>query len=243
MSLSHLYFTQLPDIRNSWPESQPWHPQLRSLLLSDTEKNPISSYLVNPRIDLTHLRSLAATTQSREIIQVTSRALEHLQLRYLRTHHVEDLSNALGANLRSVHFFINVSLFTCMDEFFRACPHDCRLETITFHGSVRRIRRSSSISDLNDTIESALVHLHSLKIVEIRLCPVRGSQLSDQNVIVRGTLTSLERRGILRVTERGKELLFVNVFALTRIQDHLMCTMTGNSEYSILRHDPICFTL
>ncbi|KAJ6588074.1 hypothetical protein B0H19DRAFT_1366790 [Mycena capillaripes] len=203
MSLSRLYFTQSADL-NLWPESRPWRPQLRSLLLSDAGGVSISSYLVNPCFDLTHVRSLTAATKNtgwKKLIQATSSALEHLRLGYLRTHHVEDLSNVLGANLRSVHFSSTGSLFSWMDKFFRACPRDSRLETITFQGPVKS---SSSLSDLNDTIESALIHLKSLKTVEIRLWIMGHQQLplSEWTAVVRGTLTSLERRGILRLIER-----------------------------------------
>jgi hypothetical protein len=85
MSLSRLYFTQRAQ-RDMWPESQPWRPQLRSLLIADNCDN-FSPSLVNPRIDLTHVRSLTLAMNLPErrekVLQATksgSGGVEHLRL-------------------------------------------------------------------------------------------------------------------------------------------------------------------
>lgn len=86
MSLSRLYFTQRWDQRELWPESRPWRPQLRSLLVADTQGDVFVRYIVNPRIDLTHVSALTISTDAAEcrnkIIQVTSGGVKHLRLWY-----------------------------------------------------------------------------------------------------------------------------------------------------------------
>ncbi|KAJ6572311.1 hypothetical protein B0H19DRAFT_681672 [Mycena capillaripes] len=59
LSLSRFYFTQPAHQHESWPESQPWRPQLRSLLISDFQSRDFCRHLVNPRMDLTAVRSLS----------------------------------------------------------------------------------------------------------------------------------------------------------------------------------------
>jgi hypothetical protein len=90
MSLSRLYFTQRAQ-RDMWPESQPWRPQLRSLLIADNCDN-FSPSLVNPRIDLTHVRSLTLAMNLPErrekVLQATksgSGGVEHLRLWWMES--------------------------------------------------------------------------------------------------------------------------------------------------------------
>ncbi|KAJ6552255.1 hypothetical protein DFH09DRAFT_598051 [Mycena vulgaris] len=89
LSLSRVYFTQRWDQRKPWPDSDPWRPQLRSLLISDSSGDSFSPYLSNPRIDLARVKSLCVVTAQAEwrdkiVSQTTaSGALEHLRLWYL----------------------------------------------------------------------------------------------------------------------------------------------------------------
>lgn len=82
-----MYFTKRWDEHDPWPESQPWHPQLRSLLHSEISGDSFGRYLINPRIDLSRLSSLTLVTDSIEwrekIMQATklgSGGVEHLRL-------------------------------------------------------------------------------------------------------------------------------------------------------------------
>jgi hypothetical protein len=87
LSLSRVYYTQRWDQRDPWPESQPWHPRLQSLLASDISGDPICRQLISPRIDLTGITSLTIATEandSREpIIRAANSTVEHLKLRYI----------------------------------------------------------------------------------------------------------------------------------------------------------------
>jgi hypothetical protein len=90
MSLSRLYFTQRAQ-RDMWPESQAWRPQLRSLLIAENCDTFCLS-LVNPRIDLTHVRSLTLVMDSPEqrekVLQATksgSGGVEHLRLWWMES--------------------------------------------------------------------------------------------------------------------------------------------------------------
>ncbi|KAF8206413.1 hypothetical protein K438DRAFT_1817158 [Mycena galopus ATCC 62051] len=89
ISLSRLYFTQRrQDQLERWPESQPWRPQLRSLLAHDFDNLPFCHYLVNPQIHLANVRSLTLSTNYSDtvntIIQGTklecSGGVEHLRV-------------------------------------------------------------------------------------------------------------------------------------------------------------------
>ncbi|KAJ7868606.1 hypothetical protein B0H14DRAFT_312050 [Mycena olivaceomarginata] len=85
MSLSRLYFTQAE--HEPWPESQLWRPKLRSLVLN-LSSTDFCQYLVNPQIDLTHVRTLRLATpspeQRKKMVLATSlrrsRGVEHLGL-------------------------------------------------------------------------------------------------------------------------------------------------------------------
>jgi hypothetical protein len=85
LSLSRLYFTQHWSRHERWPESQLWHPKLRSLLVNDFYTGGFSQYFVHPQIDLTSVRTLTVATHLRkQIIRATNRGLpggvEHLSL-------------------------------------------------------------------------------------------------------------------------------------------------------------------
>jgi hypothetical protein len=88
LSLSRLYFTQRWDWLEGWPESQPWHPQLRSLLVSETQSASFCRHLVNSRIDLAHVTSLTLVTNSidsrQKIMEANSGGAEHLRLWFMQ---------------------------------------------------------------------------------------------------------------------------------------------------------------
>ncbi|KAJ6572302.1 hypothetical protein B0H19DRAFT_1256195 [Mycena capillaripes] len=133
LALSRLYFTQQRDQHEPWPESQPWRPQLQSLLLSDNGWDDLCSILVNPRIDLTAVVSLTIITESSEwrnkIIQATkggSGGVEHLRLWHIWSDWDWEF---LSPNLRSIHFYSH-SVFRLLNAFLKACPHDMRIELI-----------------------------------------------------------------------------------------------------------------
>ncbi|KAJ6572173.1 hypothetical protein B0H19DRAFT_679218 [Mycena capillaripes] len=88
MSLSRAHFTQPDHQYAPWPESQPWRPQLRSLLITDFKRRTFCRYLVNPRIDLTAVRSLSVAVYPTELewrdrlvlaTMNTSGGVEHLR--------------------------------------------------------------------------------------------------------------------------------------------------------------------
>ncbi|KAJ6588098.1 hypothetical protein B0H19DRAFT_1097971 [Mycena capillaripes] len=200
MSLSRVYFTMGPHLHDPWPESHPWRPKLRSLLLSELSSDSFGQHLINPCIDLTQVRSLALETDSSEwrekLIHTTNNNVEHLRLGY-----IEDplrWGHTLGANLRSIQIS-GFSIFSLMDSVFKSC-HDTRLESIIFDGYPSDVGMWDSPS-LDATIELAVVHLRCLKMVEVRalVSSSRASFLlwSDK---VRSALPSLVRRDMLQVT-------------------------------------------
>ncbi|KAJ7863801.1 hypothetical protein B0H14DRAFT_462298 [Mycena olivaceomarginata] len=87
MSLSRLYCTQ----QEPWPESRIWRPTLRSLLLNDLHADPFSQYVLNPRIDLASVGTLALTTYSDQWKSITMPTTnlrpgvdpEHLRLNFM----------------------------------------------------------------------------------------------------------------------------------------------------------------
>ncbi|KAJ7802544.1 hypothetical protein B0H14DRAFT_2891940 [Mycena olivaceomarginata] len=131
MSLSRVYLRQ----RVGWPKSSPWHPRLRSLLLSDVRGHPFYRYLLNPQIDLSHVNSLTVTSDSQfPAKEKLLRAALHSE----RSPGNDFPKSILGANLRSIHFFSPLPFMT-MAEFFDAfCLHDSRLESIIFQGTEGR---------------------------------------------------------------------------------------------------------
>ncbi|KAJ6588096.1 hypothetical protein B0H19DRAFT_1057349 [Mycena capillaripes] len=204
MSLSRLYFTQRWDQRDPWPESQPWRPQLRSLLVSEISSDSFCRYLINVEIDLAHVSSLTVATDSIEwrekLMQATNSGVEHLRLRYLQAPWIGDsIKSVFGANLRSIHFF-TVSTFRLMDALFKYCPHDTRLEFITFEGPENE---DVILDSLNATIDVAIVYLPTLTMVEVRayLWSDLETPFPAWSAAVISSLPSLVRRGMLTVTE------------------------------------------
>ncbi|KAJ6569883.1 hypothetical protein DFH09DRAFT_1080616, partial [Mycena vulgaris] len=171
-SLSRVYFTQQWDQRKPWPDSDPWRPQLRSLLVSDSSGDSISLYLSNPRIDLARVKSLCVVTASTEWmdkIVTGSGAVEHLRLIYPSEPWAQPASIELifSPNLRSIHLLTS-RIFQLLSALFTACPHDSRLETITIEGPIQSGVHVFRWDQLNDTIDEFAVHLSSLKMVEIK---------------------------------------------------------------------------
>ncbi|KAJ7753886.1 hypothetical protein B0H14DRAFT_3896546 [Mycena olivaceomarginata] len=201
MSLSRVYLRQ----RVGWPKSSPWHPRLRSLLLSDVRGHPFYRYLLNPQIDLSHVNSLTVTSDSQfPAKEKLLRAALHSEVEHLRLGHPQRSpvgndfpKSILGANLRSIHFFSPLPFMT-MAEFFDAfCLHDSRLESIIFQGTEGR----DPVFDgplLNATIRSALIHFPCLETVEIWMSVWFISEWSD---VIRAALPSLVERGFLRMIE------------------------------------------
>jgi hypothetical protein len=81
LALSRVHFEKA----DPWPASKPWHPQLRSLLVSDMGNiHSLCQHLINPSIDLDHVSSLTITTTSgwmEKLIQASSH-VENLRLVY-----------------------------------------------------------------------------------------------------------------------------------------------------------------
>jgi hypothetical protein len=115
-----LYFTQ--DEHELWPESQLWRPKLRSLLLN-TFSTDLCQYLVNPQIDLTHVRTLRLATpsleQRKKMVLATklqlSRGVEHLGLffaykfermlcEYSPTYTGSTMNQNFGSESRPLHY-------------------------------------------------------------------------------------------------------------------------------------------
>jgi hypothetical protein len=89
MSLSRVFFTQLGSRHEPWLGSQLWRPKLRSLFNNSLNTTTdLCRYLVNPQIDLTHVRTLTLSTaypeRRNKIVHATglrlSRGVEHLGL-------------------------------------------------------------------------------------------------------------------------------------------------------------------
>ncbi|KAJ6572290.1 hypothetical protein B0H19DRAFT_681313 [Mycena capillaripes] len=205
LALSRFYFTQQWDQREPWPESQPWRPQLQSLLVADVQSDNFCCYLVNPRIDLTAVASLTVVTDSSEwrdkIIQATrsgSGGVQHLRIWYMRMDWSHEL---LSSNLRSIHFFSR-SIFWLLNALLKACPHDMCIELIVLETNGRMYNPVKP--ELEATIESAAARLRFLKTVEFKAILIESTRFHtfDQwETAVRAAVPSLVRRGMLRVTE------------------------------------------
>ncbi|KAJ7366250.1 hypothetical protein DFH08DRAFT_1071810 [Mycena albidolilacea] len=198
LSLSRVYFTQ----RDPWPESQPWHPQLQSLLVSDIPSHPLCRYLLHPRIDLTHVTSVTIATEEEEwrekMVQAIASSATRLHLYCPR---FRTVTNFFTPTLSSVHFFTK-DMAAFMFAVFAECPQSSLLEKMVFEGpnTLLPVR-------LRDTIESGVVHLSALKTIELR---AYLREYSDQSfdqwaAEVQSFLPSLVGRGLLTVTqiERG----------------------------------------
>ncbi|KAF7342505.1 hypothetical protein MVEN_01840400 [Mycena venus] len=203
LSLSQVDFSQ-QDQPEPWPESQPWRPRLRSLLVADLryESDPFIRYLVHPQIDLSAVKSLTIAAESKEskdkILQATkvgSGGVEHLRVQWnqppdINQHH-------FGANLRSIHFH-TISLFRLLEAFFRACPHDSGVQHVTFEGYGH--------PECDDAgIEATVAHLQFLDMVHIMgKTTGRFGTFSAWTEAARAAVPSLVRRGKLRMTKSDR---------------------------------------
>ncbi|KAJ7349973.1 hypothetical protein DFH08DRAFT_807297 [Mycena albidolilacea] len=218
LSLSRVYYTQRWDQRDPWPESQPWHPRLQSLLASDISGDPICRQLISPRIDLTCITSLTIATEandSREtIIRAANSTVEHLKLRYISGKVLRslkefcsnlpsgagDFKSIIGPNLRSLHLL--TTTFHSMDALFKSCPHDARLESVVFEGPLS----GTCAPSVNATVDAALVHFRFLKKVEVRRYLFYDSEpFSTWSAEILASLPSLVQRSILAPTEVSVE--------------------------------------
>ncbi|KAJ7306753.1 hypothetical protein DFH08DRAFT_513675 [Mycena albidolilacea] len=203
MSLSRLYFTQ----QEPWPESRIWRPTLRSLLLNDIHADSFSQYLLNPRIDLASIGTLALTTYSDQWENITMPTTnlrpgvdpEHLRLNLMcyRT----DLSpDVFGTNLRCIHVFSYV-LVEQLGIVLKACPRDSGLEHIILDGPAD-MHRIPKDPEFYAAIDATLDHLRALETIEFRSV-IRNlyPTLAPWEAAVQAAFPSLVRRGVLRVTE------------------------------------------
>ncbi|KAJ7111339.1 hypothetical protein C8R44DRAFT_257652 [Mycena epipterygia] len=202
LSLSRVYFTQRQDEHKPWPQSQPWRPQLRSILVSDFPGKPLSCYLINHQMDLTHLRSLRLTTTQwrSEILQVIkSSRVEHLKLCGLHLHVYRPVIPLISPQLRSIHFF-TLQTFPFLAALYQECSHDTRLETIIFEGLAQQ---PNSDQALDLIVESTVAQLRHFQRVEIKACIRVPSHttFSAWSAAVRSSLPSLVSRGMLTLTE------------------------------------------
>ncbi|KAJ7111342.1 hypothetical protein C8R44DRAFT_883155 [Mycena epipterygia] len=201
LSLSHVWFTQPHDEHKPWPQSQPWRPQLQSILVADTIGHSFCGCMLNPQIDLTRLRSLTLVTKTRELedemLQVAnSSGVEHL--RVWRTDISYSLTPLFGAHLRSIHIF-TAEIFTLLAVLFKACPHDTHIETFILEGPVDL---PHSEQGLDISVDATVVQLRHFERVEIKVnIHVAFTSFSAWSAVVRSSLPSLVKRGMLTLTE------------------------------------------
>ncbi|KAJ6569841.1 hypothetical protein DFH09DRAFT_1362987 [Mycena vulgaris] len=202
LSLSRVHFTQQWDELKPWPDSDPWRPQLRSLLVSDSSGETFSPCLLNPRIDLAHVKSLCAVTEWRDKIVSQTTAVEHLRLCYLSGPWApESIALIFSPNLRSIHLF-TITIFQLLSALFTAYPHNSRLETIIIEGPVQSRVNFFRWDRLDRTIDQLVVHLSSLKMVEIKVFVGQGRPpFSEWSGAMWSLLPSLVQRGMLTLTE------------------------------------------
>ncbi|KAJ7111327.1 hypothetical protein C8R44DRAFT_742450 [Mycena epipterygia] len=167
MSVSRIHFTQRLDEHKPWPQSQPWRPQLRSILISDFHGQPLFRYLINHQMDLTRLRSLRLTTKEwrSEIPQVIkSSRVEHLKFWYLHKNVHRPFPPVISAHLRSIHLF-TVKTFSLLAALLQQCSRDALLETIVLEGPAQQ---PNSVNALDLIIDSTLAQLRHFQRVEIK---------------------------------------------------------------------------
>ncbi|KAJ6572301.1 hypothetical protein B0H19DRAFT_1256194 [Mycena capillaripes] len=203
LSLSRVHFTQRWDQRDSWPESQVWAPRLRYLLVSDLRGDTFCRYLVNPRIDLTAVRSLKVVTDLSEwrgkLIQATKAGVEHLRLwSTTGASYFPQSAQKLWARIYAPSTSTPSRSSDCSAHSSRP-PRDTRLEYITFEGYAR-IPMPGPF-EFDAAIDSTVAQLRFLKMVEIATQTVHFDSFYEYASAVRATLPSLEGRGMLRVTE------------------------------------------
>ncbi|KAJ7863832.1 hypothetical protein B0H14DRAFT_3443937 [Mycena olivaceomarginata] len=212
MSLSRVFFAQRGSRHEPWPGSQLWRPKLRSLFLNSLGTNTdLSRYLVNPQIDLTHVRTLTLSTaypeRRNKIVHATglplSRGVEHLGLWLAYKPHtsISDLSPDLfTTNLRSIHFFSN-SIVALLDVFVKACPHDSRLEYVTLDNFSDTLQ-PTKVPELYTAINTTVDHLPALKTIEMRWIMSNPSDVFPQwEADVHAAFSSLMQRGMVCITK------------------------------------------
>ncbi|KAJ6569863.1 hypothetical protein DFH09DRAFT_1362997 [Mycena vulgaris] len=183
LSLSRVHFTQQWNEFKPWPDSDPWRPQLRSLLVSDSSGDNFSPYLSNPRIDLARVKSLCAVTEWRDKIVSQTTAVEHLRLCYLSAPWPpKSIALIFSPNLRSIHLF-TITIFHLLSALFTACPHDSRLETIIIEGPVQSRVKFFRWDRLDHTIDQL------------------ATPFSEWSGAMWSLLPSLVQRGMLTLTE------------------------------------------
>ncbi|KAJ6455472.1 hypothetical protein C8R45DRAFT_944116 [Mycena sanguinolenta] len=184
MSLSHLYFR--PEDRSEpWPESQLWRSQLQSLL-----------------IHLGHVRTLTVAAHSTEINKIVRAAKYVERLRVFLPFGVWT-SEFLGTNLHSC---------TCpsVDRYWRCWVPCSKLVRPILASSISNLRAAGKIQDFSShaefaTINTTLDQLCDLKTIE--LCRLNSKYWNTTDTFaqweaaVQAALPSLERRGMLRITE------------------------------------------
>ncbi|KAF7367303.1 hypothetical protein MSAN_00792400 [Mycena sanguinolenta] len=204
LSISRVYFTQVWSERTSWPESQPWNPQLQSLLVSDVDSGPLCCYLLHPQIDLTRITSLTLATRTVEWKEKMSKAISGMTHLALYQPHWTGiaLESILTPSLRSIHFFSADSRLL-IPAIFEACPDNSRLERIVFEGSTNSFLTRLHPLAIDARIEAAMVNLRALKSVEIRAYFQAYSYRMFHKWAedVRAALPSLVGRGLLILTE------------------------------------------
>ncbi|KAJ6455457.1 hypothetical protein C8R45DRAFT_1082499 [Mycena sanguinolenta] len=206
MSIARVRFTQRWNELTPWPESQPWRPQLTSLLVSEVDCDNFCRHFLHPQIDLTHITSLTIATEINEwrekLAQAAiSTATERLAI--YRPHWNETtFKPILTSNLRSMHFF-STDLHGLMPALFSACPRDSRVERIVFEGGTYAFRPEFPSEHIDATIELAVVHLSALKSVEIKAFLWADDYPPFQEWAggMRAALPSLVGRDLLILTE------------------------------------------
>ncbi|KAF7357381.1 hypothetical protein MSAN_01334100 [Mycena sanguinolenta] len=206
MSIARVRFTQRWNSLTPWPDSQPWHPQLQSLLVSEVDSDDLCPYILHPRINLTHIRSLTIATDLKERREEMTRAAVSGATQHLAIYRPHcTVKSIFISNLRSLRLF-STDLLGLIPATFEACAEDySRLENLVFEGSTTSFSsqiRSESIS-IDTTIESAMIHLSALKSVEIKACVWVDDNLPFRKWAdsVRAALPSLVERSLLILTE------------------------------------------
>ncbi|KAJ7209217.1 hypothetical protein GGX14DRAFT_453308 [Mycena pura] len=210
ISLSRVYLHG-PKARIPWPESEPWSPQLRSILLSDILNKPLLRYFVNPQIDLSHVESLTLASDSVEWKAQILQAAQPEILRLRSFHAPASVGNNFEAfhfskKLRSIHLFTE-KILEWMTVLFKLCPDDCRIETMIFEGPTFYYRSCTNRwPHLEQYIKQGLARLPCLASVEIRGHDVEirgheeGHAWTDWEALLLRLMPSLVQRGLLTIT-------------------------------------------
>ncbi|KAJ6480857.1 hypothetical protein C8R45DRAFT_1003919 [Mycena sanguinolenta] len=205
LSISRAYFTQHQSHSGHipWKDSEVWRPQLQSLLVSDLH---LCHYLLDPRIDLTHITSLTISGGSTKWMEkMTQAAISATHLALYHPHRLA-LKPSLTASLRSIHFF-SLNLHLLIPYTFEACLHNSHLEKIVCEGPTGKFHNRRRRPSTDETIEAAMPHLGALRSVEIRAYmharnPRPFHEWADE---ARAILPSLVRRGLLILTKITRE--------------------------------------